>query len=139
MKVKLADTPTGVEYKRPPWVVSSPLVTDPYTISHQISTRGYAYGYIGGGLLLLVHLILIQAFYNSEYSDLVTRLAIISVGVWWFGWSIWTIKVVPEPTIEKVAKKESVLRLILSAFGRLRQTFGEVRKYKYLFRLLEQM
>ena len=103
---------------------------------NQISTRGYAYGYIGGGLLLLVHLILIQAFYNSEYSDLVTRLAIISVGVWWFGWSIWTIKVVPEPTIEKVAKKESVLRLILSAFGRLRQTFGEVRKYKYLFGFL---
>ena len=103
---------------------------------NQISTRGYAYGYIGGGLLLLVHLILIQAFYETNYSDLVTRLAIISVGLWWFGWSIWTLKVVPEPQIDTYVKKESVVKLVLSAFGRLRQTFGEVRKYKYLFGFL---
>ena len=74
---------------------------------NQISTRGYAYGYIGGGLLLLVHLILIQAFYETNYSDLVTRLAIISVGLWWFGWSIWTLKVVPEPQIDTYVKRIS--------------------------------
>ena len=68
--------------------------------------------------MLLVHLILIQAFYETNYSDLVTRLAIISVGLWWFGWSIWTLKVVPEPQIDTYVKKESVVKLVLSAFGR---------------------
>ena len=106
---------------------------------NEISTKGYAYGYIGGGLLLLFHLILIQGasiYFSSEMVDLVTRLCIVSVGIWWFGWSIWTLKTVPEPPVESNAKNDNISTIILTAFSRLRQTFSEIRKFKYLFTFL---
>ena len=106
---------------------------------NEISTKGYAYGYIGGGLLLLFHLILIQGssiYFDSETVDLVTRLCIVSVGIWWFGWSIWTLKTVPEPPIESNSINYNFSTLFLTAFSRLRQTFSEIKKFKYLFTFL---
>ena len=106
---------------------------------NEISTKGYAYGYIGGGLLLLFHLILIQGssiYFDGETVDLVTRLCIVSVGIWWFGWSIWTLKTVPEPPIESNSKNDKLSTIILTAFSRLRQTFSEIKKFKYLFTFL---
>ena len=111
----------------------------PIKYASEISTKGYAYGYIGGGLLLLVHLIFIQGasiYLDDSAVDLVTRLCIVSVGIWWFGWSIWTLKTVPEPEIENNLQNESFSKIILSAFSRLRQTFSEIRKFKYLFTFL---
>ena len=106
---------------------------------NEISTKGYAYGYIGGGLLLLFHLILIQGssiYFDGETVDLVTRLCIVSVGIWWFGWSIWTLKTVPEPPIESNPINNNLSTIFLTAFSRLRQTFSEIKKFKYLFTFL---
>ena len=111
----------------------------PSKYASEISTKGYAYGYVGGGLLLLVHLIFIQGasiYLDDSAVDLVTRLCIVSVGIWWFGWSIWTLKTVPEPEIENNLQNESFSKIILSAFSRLRHTFSEIRKFKYLFTFL---
>ncbi|GIS30882.1 MAG: hypothetical protein Ct9H90mP2_12650 [Dehalococcoidia bacterium] len=88
---------------------------------------------------MLVHLIFIQGasiYLDDSAVDLVTRLCIVSVGIWWFGWSIWTLKTVPEPEIENNLQNESFSKIILSAFSRLRQTFSEIRKFKYLFTFL---
>jgi|TARA_B110000263_G_scaffold27191_1_gene20725 UMF1 family MFS transporter len=106
---------------------------------NEISTKGYAYGYIGGGLLLLVHLIAIQGtslYFDESTVDLVTRFCIVSVGVWWFGWSIWTLKTVPEPPVDSVSENYNFSKTIISAFSKLKKTFSEIRKYKYLFSFL---
>jgi UMF1 family MFS transporter len=111
----------------------------PSKYASEISTKGYAYGYVGGGLLLLFHLILIQGasiYLEDSAVDLVTRLCIVSVGVWWFGWSIWTLKTVPEPEIENETKANSLSEVVFSAFSRLKETFSEIRKFKYLFTFL---
>ena len=39
-----------------------------------------------------------------DYSDLAIRSCLASVGVWWFGWALWTLKVVPEPNYKKTRK-----------------------------------
>jgi MFS-type transporter involved in bile tolerance (Atg22 family) len=106
---------------------------------NEISTKGYAYGYVGGGLLLLVHLIVIQGaslYYDEAIVDLVTRFCIVSVGIWWFGWSIWTLKTVPEPPVDNISKNYNLSATIVSAFSRLKKTFSEIRKFKYLFSFL---
>jgi len=106
---------------------------------NEISTKGYACGYIGGGLLLLVHLIAIQGtslYFDESTVDLVTRFCIVSVGVWWFGWSIWTLKTVPEPPVDSVSENYNFSKTIISAFSKLKKTFSEIRKYKYLFSFL---
>ena len=56
----------------------------------KISARGYAFGYIGSVLLLIVNLLVIQKpewFGISSENHLPVRLAFLSVGIWWFSFS----------------------------------------------------
>ncbi|WP_438444738.1 MFS transporter [Gorillibacterium sp. sgz5001074] len=55
-----------------------------------LSSKGYAYGYIGGGLLLILDLAFIQApgLFGLPDGLAGTHLAFASVGLWWFLFSI---------------------------------------------------
>jgi UMF1 family MFS transporter len=98
----------------------------------EISSRGYAYGYIGGGLLLAVHLALIFAFTGTDHIDLVTRISISSVGLWWFGWALWTFKTVPEPQLASPVDGLTLRSAAGMAFMELRRTLGELKRYRML-------
>ena len=102
----------------------------PRNLLDAISSRGFAFGYAGGGLVLLVHLALILPARNSDIADLVTRAAIASVGVWWFGWSIWTLRVLPEPPVQRAGGRLTVAGTFVMAFRELRQTFRELARFK---------
>jgi UMF1 family MFS transporter len=104
----------------------------PRELLDDVSSRGFAYGYVGGGLLLLVHLGLILMTRNTGLADVVTRACIASVGVWWFGWALWTLKVVPEPPLHRVVGGLSPLRAISLGFAELARTFREIRLFKVL-------
>ena len=97
-----------------------------------ISSRGYAYGYLGGGLLLLVHLGLNLAFSGSSFADLVTRLSLASVGIWWFLWGLWTIKVVPEPPLLNANKAAPFSSAFKDSFSQLAKTFRELKNFKVM-------
>ncbi len=102
----------------------------PRGLLDDVSSRGFGYGYVGGGLLLLVHLALNLLTQDTAAADLVTRASIASIGVWWFGWTIWTLKVVPEPPIRDpvdTLKPWKALTLALSELGR---TFRGIRRFK---------
>lgn len=79
---------------------------------HQVSARGYAYGYFGGGLLLAVNLawILFPQRFGLPDADAATRLAIGSVAVWWFVFSIPLFRQVPEPPAHRGAADNPVLQ-----------------------------
>ena len=72
----------------------------------RVSSVGYAYGYLGGGLLLIIHFIAIYIYQDSPSEDFVVRLSIASVGIWWFVWSLWTLWKIPETTPKMKEKKE---------------------------------
>lgn len=56
-----------------------------------VSSYGWAMGYLGGGLLLVINLILyLFADKIGLGSDLVARISLASAGVWWLGFSIIT-------------------------------------------------
>jgi UMF1 family MFS transporter len=65
----------------------------------QVSSRGFALGYLGGGLYLLLALILI--FFSSDEPGaalteaLAARIAIFGSGVWWIGFSLFSIARLP--------------------------------------------
>jgi UMF1 family MFS transporter len=66
---------------------------------HTVSARGFAWGYIGGGVLLAVHLALVlkpRAFGLPD-AGAATRVAFVSVAAWWVGFSIPLFRDVPEP------------------------------------------
>ena len=95
-----------------------------------ISSRGYAYGYAGGGLLLLAHLALILATRGTDLEDLAVRVSIASVGVWWFAWAIWTLRVVPEPPVRRPEGGLTLSSAASTAFRELAQTFREMRRFR---------
>ena len=104
----------------------------PRNLHDDVSSRGFAYGYIGGGLLLLVHLIAVQLTSGSDIADLVTRGAMASVGVWWFGWALWTLRAVPEPTIERPMRGLGIRSAAAMAFRELRRTFRDISRFRVL-------
>ena len=102
----------------------------PRELLDDVSSRGFALGYAGGGLLLLIHLVLILATQNTDLADLVTRISIASIGVWWFGWAIWTLKVVPEPPILNPVHGMKVGSAISLGFRELGKTFRELTRFR---------
>jgi UMF1 family MFS transporter len=59
----------------------------------KVSSRGYALGYLGGGVLLLLNLALLQGANALGISGgLAVRLSLCSAGVWWGGFSIVTFR-----------------------------------------------
>ena len=108
----------------------------PSRMLDDISSRGYAYGYAGGGLLLLVHLALILVTQDTEFADIATRAAIASVGIWWFGWAIWTLRVLPEPHIQKRVFGLTVFSAVAMSFRELGETFRELRRFRVVLTYL---
>lgn len=76
-----------------------PLITTDETID-KVSSKGFAFGYIGGGLYLLLGLILILLSGDDGVTGLSTetaaRITIGGAGVWWLLFSIVTLKRLPE-------------------------------------------
>jgi MFS transporter, UMF1 family len=57
----------------------------------EVSSRGYALGYLGGGLLLAVNLALVSTADGLGLSKgLAVRLSLASAGAWWGGFSVLT-------------------------------------------------
>jgi len=95
----------------------------------EISSRGFAWGYIGGGLLLAIHFVMLMGSGNADW---MIRLSLASVGIWWWGFSIYTFRHVPEPEIEDPLPKMSVGAATKLAFSELKKTFKELSKFKVL-------
>jgi len=99
----------------------------------QLSTSGFALGYLGGGLLLGANLLMIQKpeWFGLAGMDasLPTRLALFSVGIWWFVFTIPLLRRVPEPAPAGDAGElpQGLLESISLTFKRLRRTLGELR------------
>ncbi len=104
----------------------------PREILDDVSSRGFAYGYVGGGVLLAIHLAMILATQDSEWADLVTRIAISSIGVWWFGWALWTFKLVPEPHIPNELHGLRPRRAVTLACRELANTFRQLRGFRVI-------
>jgi UMF1 family MFS transporter len=49
-----------------------------------VSSRGFALGYLGGGLLLLANLVLFNVMSANDQGGLAVRISLASAGLWWF-------------------------------------------------------
>ena len=101
-----------------------------------VSSRGFAYGYVGGGLLLAVHLVIIMLTQDTEFADLATRATLLSIGVWWFGWALWTLRVVPEPPIHSRVHGLNALTAVSLAVSEMRTTFAHLSRLRVTLRYL---
>jgi len=104
--------------------VARPADQDP------VSARGYALGYLGGGLLLAANVVMIRLLPGTWGP----RLSFASAALWWALFSIPVLAVVPEPrTLTARAKGQG---LLAAAFRRLAETLRSRRSYRELFKYL---
>ena len=98
----------------------------------RVSTAGYALGYLGGGLLLLVNLAWIQRpeLFGLSGAELASRLSFVSVAVWWAGFSIPLFRKVPEPARTLEADERAGESAIRASLVRLGETLRELRGYR---------
>jgi len=97
----------------------------------RVSTRGYAMGYLGGGILLAINVVMIQAMPDTWGA----RLSFLSVAVWWAVFSIPIFRYVPEPPAATI-KKNAGENVLSASFERLWATLKDMRQYRELFKFL---
>lgn len=100
----------------------------------RVSAAGYALGYIGGGLLLAVNMVMIlrPGLFGLSDAGVATRWTFITVAIWWAGFTIPLLRDVPEPP-RRLEPDESVrVNPLVAGFARLRETFGAIRQYREL-------
>ncbi|MBT4070238.1 MAG: hypothetical protein HOE79_03255 [Euryarchaeota archaeon] len=95
----------------------------------EISNLAFAYGYLGGGILLLIHLVMVMTLEGSW----VIPFTLASSGLWWFGFAWYTFAYIPEPEIENQMEWNGFFNATKMAISELYLTSKEIKKFKVLF------
>jgi UMF1 family MFS transporter len=96
-----------------------------------VSALGYSAGYIGGGLLFMVNVLMVQKpeWFGFSGPSTAVKASFLSVGVWWALFTLPLLLWVREtPTKDKASPLEAVRQ----GLRQLRATFSELRSFKVL-------
>lgn len=101
----------------------------------KVSAQGYAWGYLGGGVLLGVNVAMIQAWetFGFSSSESATRTVFVTVGVWWL---IFAIPIVRHVKERKPEVNTTASLAVKQAFTRLAQTFRRIKHYPELLKYM---
>ena len=94
-----------------------------------ISNKAFAAGYLGGGLLLVVHLAMVMTLDGTW----VIPFAMASSGIWWLGFAQMTFRMVPEPHIENEMEPMGLIPSTKMALGEVKSTLGDIKSFRTLF------
>ncbi len=101
----------------------------------RVSARGYAMGYIGSVILLVLNLMMVMNphwFSIPDRDGLAARLSFLSVGIWWAGWAQITFRRLPDA---RPAKEEAV-NVFTIGYNELRRVWKEMIGLQRLRRFL---
>ena len=101
----------------------------------RVSSRGFAWGYLGGGLLLALNLVLVFAAERLGISTgMAVRLSLLSAGVWWGGFALITFaRLKVRPALRELPANQSLLTI---GFTELGSTFAELRRLRETLKYL---
>ena len=101
----------------------------------KVSSRGFALGYLGGGLLLLANLALVLSAGRLGIDrGLAVRISLLSAGIWWGGFALITFARLR--TREPAQPLPPSTNYLTIGFTELRKTFRELRRLPQTFRYL---
>ncbi len=101
----------------------------------EVSAQGFAYGYAGSVLLLIINLlpILKPEWFGNISAGLASRISFLCTGVWWIGFAQITFRQLPNPTPKS---DETVGNFFRHGWDKLKHTSVQVGQIKYLQRFL---
>ena len=97
---------------------------------NRVSALGYSLGYLGGGLLFLINVIMFlnPQLFGIESQSNAVLLSFFMVAVWWAFFSIPLLRNVKEQESER--ENPRFFQALKRSFNEVYQTLSEVRKYK---------
>ena len=103
----------------------------------RVSTAGYALGYLGGGVLLAINIVMMSRpeWFLLPDRGVAVRASLASVAVWWTVFSIPLFRHVREPAT-RAAHATGERGGLMAAVRQLLQTLRELRRYRQAFMLL---
>lgn len=112
-----------------------PSVAEPHEMD-RISTRGFAWGYLGGGVLLAVNLAMVTMPQRFGLADAgqATRAAFATVAAWWLVFSLPLFRRVPEPDSQRSGVPAR--QLAGAVLRQLGGTIRDLRQHPDLLRFL---
>ena len=102
----------------------------------KVSSRGFAYGYLGGGLLLLLNFVLLQAGPGrlGISEEMAVRLSLLSAGVWWAAFALVTFARLKTRAPARLLPPGRGFLTV--GFTELKGTFRELRRLRQTLRFL---
>jgi len=101
----------------------------------KVSSRGYALGYLGGGLLLALNLLLIYAAPALGISTgMAVRLSLLSAGLWWGGFALFSFARLKTRAAERMLPPGKTYFTV--GFSQLGATFRQLLKLRQTMRYL---
>ncbi len=99
----------------------------------RVSAKGFAMGYLGSVILLVIILVMIQrpSWFGIVDEQLPARLGFLMVGVWWLGFAQITFKYLPKDT-----RKKGTENLFTKGFQEIKMVFGKLKDQPWLKRFL---
>lgn len=103
----------------------------------RISSKGFAFGYLGGGFQFLLSLLLIN-FSPESFASTAARIGIVFAGIWWLGFGIFALSRLGEPGTAQPLPREYSDRSRISAYIRIgfSRTFATIRRLRLFPQLL---
>jgi UMF1 family MFS transporter len=90
-----------------------------------VSSKGWALGYLGGGLLLAVNFVLLTVM--SDHTEMAVRISLLSAGIWWAVFTIIPVRGIrSRPPVNPVTESGG---LVAASFGQLWHTLKDLRGY----------
>jgi len=102
----------------------------------RISSLGFSLGYLGGGILLLINVMMVKfppAFGLLDAGEAV-RYSFLTVAVWWGLFTVITIFWLPEAKVS--AHSKTAGNYVVAGFKQLANTFKKIRHLKMVFLFL---
>lgn len=94
----------------------------------RVSSAGWAWGYLGGGLLLAINLAMVELHPDLGLSkEMAVRLALLSAAVWWAAFTLVPVlRLRDRPPAHVVSASGGLMR---RSFGQLLTTLKDLRRY----------
>ncbi|MFI2742247.1 MFS transporter [Zhouia sp. PK063] len=101
----------------------------------KISAKGYALGYIGSVILLIINLVMILGYesFGFENSGAPTRISFIMVGIWWAGFAQYTFYYLPNGNNNN---QRATKEIFFNGYKELKKVWNSLSNYFKLKRYL---
>ena len=116
-----------------------PHLSTPDTID-RVSSKGFAFGYIGGGLQFLISLVLILLS-PEDFRPTMVRIAIVLAGLWWLGFALFSFRRLREPSAAQPLPPGyqggwSAWNFVRAGFNRTLATTRQLRRFPQILLFL---